>query len=51
MRNVLVHAYFQVDQDVVWDVVTNEVPVLKAEAERLLTKLEDQTLDDENEQE
>ncbi len=40
MRNILVHQYFGVDHDVVWDAVINEVPKLKAEAEKLIEKVE-----------
>jgi uncharacterized protein with HEPN domain len=29
MRNVLVHQYFEVDTDIVWSVVENELPKLK----------------------
>jgi hypothetical protein len=28
MRNVLIHAYAEVDMNVVWDVVQNDLPVL-----------------------
>jgi len=35
MRHVLVHDYFDVDLDLVWTVVANELPSLKAELERL----------------
>ncbi|MCF8176392.1 MAG: DUF86 domain-containing protein [Burkholderiaceae bacterium] len=36
MRNRLVHAYFDVDIDVVWKTVTVELPALKARLEALL---------------
>jgi uncharacterized protein with HEPN domain len=36
MRNRLIHAYFDVDLDVVWSTVTKDLPSLKAELERLL---------------
>src|SRR3954463_3120995 len=29
MRNVIVHDYFKVDQDILWSVVQNDVPKLK----------------------
>lgn len=29
MRNYIVHEYFQIDNMVVWDVVHNDIPVLK----------------------
>jgi len=30
MRNRLVHAYFQIDHDIVWDTLTNNLPPLVA---------------------
>ena len=36
MRNRLIHAYFDVDLDTVWSTVTKNLPVLKAELERIL---------------
>ena len=38
MRDRLVHAYFGVDYDIVWDVVVNEVPILNAEVKQILAK-------------
>lgn len=29
MRNYIVHEYFQVDNNVVWDVITNDLPILE----------------------
>lgn len=29
MRDVLIHNYFGVDPELVWDVVQNEIPALK----------------------
>jgi uncharacterized protein with HEPN domain len=34
-RNRLIHAYWSVDLALVWDVIENELPNLKIEAERL----------------
>lgn len=31
MRNYIVHEYFQVDNTVIWDVVTYDLPALKAQ--------------------
>jgi uncharacterized protein with HEPN domain len=42
MRNILVHGYFAIDLDVVWDAVQRDVPLLKPAVEALLKKLEDQ---------
>ena len=36
MRDRLTHGYFGVDYDIVWDVVTNKIPVLQREVEHIL---------------
>jgi len=36
MRDRLIHHYFGVDYDLVWDVVINKIPVLDAEIRRML---------------
>jgi uncharacterized protein with HEPN domain len=36
MRKRLIHAYFDVDLDVVWSAVTKDLPLLKAAVEKLL---------------
>ena len=36
MRDRLIHGYFGVDYDIVWDVVTSKVPKLKQEIEEIL---------------
>lgn len=36
MRNRLIHAYFDVNLDVVWTTVTKDLPFLKAELEKIL---------------
>ncbi len=35
-RNRLIHGYWSVDLPLLWDVVVNEVPILRAEVVRLL---------------
>jgi uncharacterized protein with HEPN domain len=40
-RNILVHGYFAIDLDVVWDAVQRDVPLLKPAVEALLKKLEE----------
>ena len=39
MRNILVHGYFEIDTDLVWDAATRDVPALKPAIERLLATL------------
>ena len=36
MRNHLIHAYFDVDLDIVWDTITKDLPPLIAELEKIL---------------
>jgi uncharacterized protein with HEPN domain len=43
MRNVLVHGYFEIDTDIVWDAATRDAPALKPALERLLAELERRT--------
>ena len=43
MRDRLIHAYFGVDYELVWDVVTSKVPALKEEIERVLEEWGDRS--------
>ena len=36
MRNVLVHDYYQIDVDELWDVINVDIPVLKQQIEQYL---------------
>ncbi len=36
-RDKLIHNYFGVDYDIVWDIVTNKIPSLKIEIETVLS--------------
>jgi uncharacterized protein with HEPN domain len=36
MRDRLIHSYFGIDYDIVWDVVTNKIPQLQQEVEEIL---------------
>ena len=38
MRNILVHQYFDIDLDVVWDAATNDLPSLKLQIKNILTE-------------
>lgn len=42
MRNVLVHGYFHIDTDIVWNAATRDIPALKSAIQRLLADLEKQ---------
>jgi uncharacterized protein with HEPN domain len=42
MRNILVHGYFDIDTDIVWEAATRDVPAIKPAVERLLKTLEEQ---------
>ncbi|MEW5801332.1 MAG: HepT-like ribonuclease domain-containing protein [bacterium] len=43
MRNILVHGYFEIDTEVVWGAVKNDIPALKLQIEDLLRKLDQRT--------
>ena len=36
MRNRLIHGYFSIDYEIVWDVVDNKIPNLRQEVERMI---------------
>jgi uncharacterized protein with HEPN domain len=36
LRDILVHEYFGIDVDIVWDVVVNKLPDLKLQIEKIL---------------
>ncbi|MEO0092185.1 MAG: HepT-like ribonuclease domain-containing protein [candidate division WOR-3 bacterium] len=38
MRNRLIHAYFDIDLDIVWQTITDEIPMLIAELEKVVNK-------------
>ena len=39
MRNILVHDYFRINHEIVWETVEKHVPSLKSEVERILQAL------------
>ena len=39
MRNILVHDYFRINQEIVWETVAKHLPALKEEIEKLLAGL------------
>lgn len=40
MRHILVHDYFRIDTEIVWQVVSNELPLLKSSLQTVLRNLE-----------
>lgn len=42
MRDKLIHYYFGVDWDVVWDVIKNKLPIYKQQIEAMLLKPNEQ---------
>ena len=36
LRDRLIHAYFDIDIDIIWDVVQSELPILKSEIQRIV---------------
>jgi uncharacterized protein with HEPN domain len=36
LRNVLVHQYFRIDEDIVWSIVNNDLPSLKSALNKIL---------------
>ena len=40
MRHILVHDYFVIDTEIVWDAVERDLPDLKIKIEAILRKLE-----------
>lgn len=43
MRNLLVHQYFGLDLDEIWDTVSTDLPVLKEKIQELLTDYQNET--------
>ena len=42
MRNILVHGYFDIDTDIVWEAATSDVPAIKPAVVRLLETMEEE---------
>ena len=39
LRDILAHAYFGIDDDIIWSVITNKIPHLRASLEQYLSSL------------
>jgi uncharacterized protein with HEPN domain len=37
LRDIIIHEYFAVDEDILWDIVQNEIPRLLEQVRRILT--------------
>jgi len=41
LRDILIHEYFGIDENIVWDVVKNKLPELKLVLNRMLKDMEE----------
>ena len=39
LRDILIHHYFEIDTDIVWDIVQNKLPELKLQIEAVLANI------------
>ena len=44
LRNILVHHYFGIDENVVWDIIQKDVPELKMKVAEILANLENKAV-------
>lgn len=42
LRDRIVHGYFNVDLEIIWDVINTEIPILKQQIETIIQDLEEQ---------
>ena len=40
MRHILIHEYFEVDANLVWQVIINDLPALKDAIQKIYSELE-----------
>lgn len=38
LRDILIHEYFGVDTEIIWDIIKNKLPVLAAQVEKILSE-------------
>lgn len=41
LRNIIAHAYHRLEPEIIWDLVTNDLPVLIAQLKQILDELRD----------
>lgn len=39
MRNVLVHEYFGIDSQIVWEIILEDLPILKVQIEKIIASI------------
>lgn len=39
MRHILVHDYYQINKDILWSVITEDLPALKAQIQQYLDEI------------
>jgi uncharacterized protein with HEPN domain len=45
LRDILIHQYFGIDQDIIWDIVQNKLPTLATQIKHILESLDPQSQD------
>ena len=41
LRDILIHEYFGVDLEIVWDIIKNKLPELKLKIEKIISEIEE----------
>ena len=41
LRDILIHEYFDVDLEIVWDIIKNKLPELKLKIEKIISEIEE----------
>ncbi len=36
LRNRIIHAYFDIDDDIIWNIIQNDLPILKEQVQKIL---------------
>ncbi len=39
LRNILIHEYFGIDLEIIWDIITNELPILETQINEIISQL------------
>ncbi|MDQ7785866.1 MAG: DUF86 domain-containing protein [Desulfomonilaceae bacterium] len=39
LRNILIHEYFGIDLEIIWDVIQNELPLLDSQIKKIFSDL------------